>query len=84
MLAGVCSGIAQHFDISVSVVRLAFAIGATSSERGRDRWIAGVLWGVAFALRYQTILLALAALDVDELVVALADKSWPHRILKFR
>ena len=46
MLAGVCSGIAQHFDIAVSVVRLAFAIGAIFSGFGPAVILYVILWVV--------------------------------------
>ena len=46
MIAGVCSGIGQHFDISVSVVRLAFAIGAIFSGFGPAVILYVILWVV--------------------------------------
>lgn len=46
MLAGVCSGIGHHFDISVSVVRLAFAIGAIFSGFGPAVILYVILWVV--------------------------------------
>lgn len=46
MLAGVCSGIAQHFDVTVPVVRLAFAIGAIFSGFGPAVILYVILWVV--------------------------------------
>ncbi len=46
MVAGVCSGIGHHFDISVSVVRLAFAIGAIFSGFGPAVILYVILWVV--------------------------------------
>jgi phage shock protein PspC (stress-responsive transcriptional regulator) len=46
MIAGVCSGIGHHFGVSVSVVRLAFAIGAIFSGFGPAVILYVVLWVV--------------------------------------
>jgi phage shock protein PspC (stress-responsive transcriptional regulator) len=46
MLAGVCSGIGRHFDVSISVVRLAFAIGAIFSGFGPAVILYVILWVV--------------------------------------
>ncbi len=46
MVAGVCSGIGQYFDIPVSVVRLAFAIGAIFSGFGPAVILYVILWVV--------------------------------------
>lgn len=46
MIAGVCSGLAHQFDISVSVVRLAFAIGAIFSGFGPAVILYVILWVV--------------------------------------
>lgn len=46
MLAGVCSGIAWQFDISVTVVRLAFVIGAVFSGFGPAVILYVILWVV--------------------------------------
>lgn len=44
MLAGVCSGLADRFDVSVTVVRLAFAIGAIFSGFGPAVILYVILW----------------------------------------
>jgi phage shock protein PspC (stress-responsive transcriptional regulator) len=44
MLAGVCSGLAERFDISVTVMRLAFAIGAIFSGFGPAVILYVILW----------------------------------------
>jgi phage shock protein PspC (stress-responsive transcriptional regulator) len=44
MLAGVCSGLAERFDISVTVMRLAFAIGAIFSGFGPAIILYVILW----------------------------------------
>jgi len=46
MLAGVCSGLASHFEVSTTVVRLAFAIGAIFSGFGPAVILYVVLWVV--------------------------------------
>ena len=43
-IAGVCTGLAERFDISVTVVRLAFAIGAVFSGFGPAIILYVVLW----------------------------------------
>ena len=44
MLAGVCSGLAERFDLSVTVMRLAFAIGAIFSGFGPAVILYVILW----------------------------------------
>ncbi len=46
MLAGVCSGLAYQFDISVTVIRLAFAIAAIFSGFAPAVILYVVLWVV--------------------------------------
>jgi phage shock protein PspC (stress-responsive transcriptional regulator) len=44
MLAGVCAGLAERFDVSVTVMRLAFAIGAIFSGFGPVVILYVILW----------------------------------------
>ncbi len=44
MIAGVCAGLAERFDVSVTVLRLAFAIGALFSGFGPAVLLYVVLW----------------------------------------
>jgi phage shock protein PspC (stress-responsive transcriptional regulator) len=44
MLAGVCAGLAERFDVSVTVLRLAFVIGALFSGFGPAVILYVVLW----------------------------------------
>ena len=44
MVAGVCAGLAERFGISVTVVRLAFAIGALISGLLPAAILYAVLW----------------------------------------
>ncbi len=44
MIAGVCAGLAERFDVSVTVLRLAFVIGALFSGFGPALILYVVLW----------------------------------------
>lgn len=44
MIAGVCAGLAERFDVSVTVLRLAFVIGALFSGFGPAVILYVVLW----------------------------------------
>lgn len=44
MIAGVCAGLAERFDVSVTVLRLAFVIGAIFSGFGPALILYVVLW----------------------------------------
>jgi len=44
MIAGVCAGLAERFDISATVIRLAFVIGALFSGFGPAVILYVVLW----------------------------------------
>ncbi len=55
MIAGVCSGLAYQFDISVTVIRLAFVIGAVFSGFGPAVILYVVLW-VVMPLEEPTLL----------------------------